>query len=383
MKPRLLFIPAIHGFQNPGNGGQLRTRGLIEGLLREFEIDIYSAHYTVGNSENNVEFTRNICPKWQRILICGLTTRIIGRVIRLAAERILPAPCQEQSNGNDIYRSFITTWLQGKAAYDYDIILFDTLLLAPFHVLPEIRRKVWFSLHNVDSILHPTSTFYAWHEANFTQFSQGVITCTEKDRQIITSMSHGIKSLVWPNGCFPPSHDLKQGAKEFDIAFVGSLDYPPNIEGLRFYFQQVAPLLKRELRLLVIGRNPSKETLAFLRSQNNTIVQANVDSVEFWLLQAHISMVPLLSGSGSRLKIAESLILGLPCISTEIGADGYPQSTHGLIVVPDKDAHAFAANIERLINQAPNSQVIQGGASQFLWSNTIRPKELLTHITPD
>ena len=383
MKPRLLFIPAIHGFQNPRNGGQLRTRGLIEGLSREFEIDIYSAHYVVGNAENEIEFSRNVCPRWQRLLIRSLTKRIIGRTIRLVARRILSKPPQHQTNGNDIIRSLITTRLQGKSAHHYDLILFDTLLLAPFHVPPKVRRKVWFSLHNVDSVLHPASTFYAWHEANFAQFSEGVITCTEKDRQIISSMNQGIKSLVWPNGCFPPSSDLQQQAKEFDIAFVGSLDYPPNIEGLRFYFTRVAPLLKREVRLLIIGRNPSKETLSFLLSQSNTIIQANVDSVEHWLRKACISMVPLLSGSGSRLKIAESLILGIPCISTEIGAEGYAKSTPGLTVVSDGDEQAFATNIQHLINQTPDHQAIQQSASQFLWSNTIKEHELLTHIASD
>ena len=380
MKPRLLFIPAIHGFQKPGNGGQLRTRGLIEGLTLEFDVDIYSHHHKVGDSKNTIDFADNVCPLWHRTLIQQLNIRVIGRLVKVACRLLFPLSLPNQSSGNNIIRGLITAFLKQKKAREYDLIMFDTLILTPFSIPSEVRKKTWFSLHNIDSTIHKENLFYEWHESNLNKFCNGVIVCTKYDEKIISSRNPNVKTLVWANGCFPPIRLNQNPTKNFDVAFVGSLNYQPNIDGLKFFFSQVVPSLTKPIKILVLGRNPSAEFAEFLKSNHNTTVKANVANIEDWLPQAKASIVPLLEGSGSRLKIAESLILGLPCISTELGAEGYPTSSNGLFITPDNDGIAFARAVDYVLDKDIDNHQIQIDAEQFLWSNTIRATQLLQHL---
>jgi glycosyltransferase involved in cell wall biosynthesis len=57
-------------------------------------------------------------------------------------------------------------------------------------------------------------------------------------------------------------------------------------------------------------------------SAPNTVIHGFVPDLSNMWEMASLSIVPLLAGSGTRLKILESLANGVPCVSTTIGAFG-------------------------------------------------------------
>jgi glycosyltransferase involved in cell wall biosynthesis len=61
-----------------------------------------------------------------------------------------------------------------------------------------------------------------------------------------------------------------------------------------------------------------------------------------------LSRVPLLAGSGTRLKILEAWAAGLPVVSTTIGAEGLPVQHDREVLLADGSA-AFAAAVSRLL----------------------------------
>jgi len=73
-----------------------------------------------------------------------------------------------------------------------------------------------------------------------------------------------------------------------------------------------------------------------------------VDDAVTELARARVAVVPLLAGSGTRLKILEAWAAGLPVVSTTIGAEGLPVR-HGETVLLADEPRAFADAVTRLL----------------------------------
>ena len=72
----------------------------------------------------------------------------------------------------------------------------------------------------------------------------------------------------------------------------------------------------------IVGKNPPPE-IQNLHGVAGINVAANVTSVEPYYQRSALTVVPLRAGSGTRLKILESMALGRPVVSTSLGAEGY------------------------------------------------------------
>jgi polysaccharide biosynthesis protein PslH len=74
-------------------------------------------------------------------------------------------------------------------------------------------------------------------------------------------------------------------------------------------------------RILIVGKNPVPRVRAYADLSGVTVT-GEVPDVRPYYQRAWLQMVPLWIGGGTRLKIAESLAMGTPVVSTTIGAQG-------------------------------------------------------------
>ena len=384
MRPQLLFVPGIHGFIRPTNGGQLRTRALLDRLSESFDLHIYSDKH-VGSPEGP-NIISNVIPEFHKATSRAQTRRGTHRPLLWLGNRMANGYHFHQSSpGRNWSRWMLTRWLGTPAAHRFDIILFDTLSMVPFQVNEQTRKKCWLSAHNVDHVLYAQtqrSDWCEWHEKNLDIFFSGVIACTEHDLKTFRSLNADIQGIVWPNGCRLPNQSSDEIEKRFDLGFIGALNYPPNVQALTHYFSQIHPLLDSKPTIALIGKSPSPEIEEFTQRFPEVTLIASPEEISPWLHLCKTTIVPLLHGSGSRLKIAESLIHGIPCISTEIGAEGYSPDTPGLHIIPDDDPARFADALKSWLNGEAESeaQAIASHARRFLWDNTIQPEDLLQYV---
>lgn len=179
-------------------------------------------------------------------------------------------------------------------------------------------------------------------------------TVSEKERQALLAHEPELPVYLAPGGVdcdaiqpLPPSVDTEK-----EILFVGSLQYLPNVDGAQFMAEDVMPeILKRcpEAVLQVVGRRPDERTLRLHNPPSFNIV-GEVDELEPWYRNCRLSIVPLRSGGGTRLKILESMAYGRPVVSTSIGAEGI-DVTHGKNILiadtPEELADAVALILNR------------------------------------
>jgi polysaccharide biosynthesis protein PslH len=107
------------------------------------------------------------------------------------------------------------------------------------------------------------------------------------------------------------------------VAFLGSLEWQPNVQGLLWFLEKVWPDLRRlhpSLELHVAGKNPS-EGLRQLKVAGMVFHGEVPDAVVF-MESCHFFISPLLAGGGMRLKLVEAMANGKCIVSTPIGAEG-------------------------------------------------------------
>ena len=114
------------------------------------------------------------------------------------------------------------------------------------------------------------------------------------------------------------------------------MNWMPNTEGIKWFLKNVwSKLHEREpdIQLNLAGRHTPK-WMKKLKMKNVNVYGEVPDAKEF-IKNNDIAIVPLLSGSGIRIKIIESLAMGKTVITTTIGAEGIQYSEYNNIIIAD------------------------------------------------
>src|SRR3989442_1700290 len=149
------------------------------------------------------------------------------------------------------------------------------------------------------------------------------------------------------------------------IVFTGSMDWMPNEDAVRFFVEQILPRIRQAIpdaTFTVVGRNPSRALVELGVRRPGVIVTGGVDDVRPYMEQSALYLVPLRIGGGTRLKIFEAMAMGLPVVSTRIGAEGLPVTDGQDIVLADSPEQMANAAIQLLTDAAAAPAFGQRGA---------------------
>lgn len=123
--------------------------------------------------------------------------------------------------------------------------------------------------------------------------------------------------------CIAASAGRPRGATAQDLVHLGAMDWPPNREGVAWFVREVWPEIKRrhpELEFHIAGRQSGQFGNEI--KVPGVVVDGEVDSAVDYLGGHGLMVVPLLSGSGIRVKVVEGMALGKGIIATRIAAEG-------------------------------------------------------------
>jgi len=157
--------------------------------------------------------------------------------------------------------------------------------------------------------------------------------------------------LTSPTGLSIRDYPFSPLPAEASIFFIGALDWLPNQEGLLWFLDKVFnQVLEKvpELSFHVAGRNAPKHYEKRLRHPGITY-HGEVKDARKFMQTYRVMVVPLLTGSGIRIKILEGMALGRPVVTTQTGMDGIPAENIQSVLVSD-DPHEFANQLISLLD---------------------------------
>lgn len=136
----------------------------------------------------------------------------------------------------------------------------------------------------------------------------------------------------------------------FDLVFTGKMDYRPNVDGVLWFAESIWPLItarRPATTWAVVGQRPHPR-LAAIRELPGVSVTGRVAGVQPYLAGAAVYVMPLRVGSGTRLKVIESMAAGCAVVATKVAVEGFPVRSGYEALLADAP-EAFAAAVLELL----------------------------------
>ncbi|MEI6173314.1 MAG: glycosyltransferase family 4 protein [Bacteroidota bacterium] len=294
---------------------------------------------------------------------------------------------------------------------EYDVVQLETLFMCPY--IEAIRAhsgaRIVLRAHNIEHLIwqrvseeaaNPFRKWYIRHlaqtlkkyERNIVSRVDGVLAITPTDAAFFRGLfpekyqndPENRKSKIaitdLPYGLEPDLYRVDDSETEYPSLFsLGSMNWIPNQDGIRWFLDQVWPDVHRQfpnLKYYLAGR----EMPGWMRSLDipNVVVLGEVEDAPAFIASKAIMIVPLFSGSGIRVKIIEGMAAGKTIISTSIGAEGISYTNRENILIADAPCEFF----EMISLCVMDSEICKkiGKRARVLIETTYHAKNLLQKL---
>lgn len=189
-------------------------------------------------------------------------------------------------------------------------------------------------------------------EINALNACDAIITLSQDDKMKL--IANGVHAPVFASFAQITLHDIKINIPvsiNKRLVFIGPESHMPNKQGMKWFLDEVFPLVRNEipdLKVDVIGRWSEDTIIRWKEKYQAVDFLGFVDNLPQTISNS-ILIVPLFQGSGIRMKILEACNIGIPFVSTSIGAEGLGFTSGENCFIAD-EADTFAKDVVTLIN---------------------------------
>jgi sugar transferase (PEP-CTERM/EpsH1 system associated) len=380
-------------------GGQIRSLEMLRCLHRRHEI-----HYVClddGANEEGPRRSNEYSSKAIAVHHAVPPRRSAHFLAQLAVGAVSPLPVSVARYKSAAMKAKIAEML---ASEKFDSLVCDFLFPAPN--IPDMSRAVLFQ-HNVEAVIwkrhveqaaNPIARAYLGVQAKRMERFEGsvcrrsahVVAVSDLDVQTMAG-TYGVDKIdavetgVDLDYFAPP----KFSEPKADLVFVGSMDWLPNIDAVKFFSEEILPRIRARrpaCKIAIVGRRPGSAIEELGRRDLNIVVTGTVPDVRPWLWGSAVSIVPLRIGGGTRLKIFEAMAAKVPVVSTAIGAEGLPVEPGRHLLIAD-EAEAFAESCLKLLEDGERrSALAESGwalvRDRFSWDAVTGKFEAILERTP-
>ncbi len=256
----------------------------------------------------------------------------------------------------------------------YDLILCETLFTACYGMAlrrqnnAEHQTPVVLRAHNVENQIQellshaPNQGFIERlyrarlakqtydYETFVAQHVDGVAAISDVDAAFFCeSGAQKLTETISPGIDLPDLNEINVDSNA--LCILGSLDWEPNVEGIQWFVSKVFPLIRQtrpQTTLHIAGRKPTL-SVTQLHDGHSIFVHGEIeDALEFRRSKA-VSLVPLRSGSGIRIKILESLAASCAVVTTSKGCEAIDVVDGRDLIIAD-EPETFARACLKLLN---------------------------------
>lgn len=283
---------------------------------------------------------------------------------------------------------------------EFDIVQLESLFMTPY--ITTIRRyskaRVVLRSHNLEYVIQDRIAqgernlikrpYRRYLAKQLREYEMAVLSRVDGVAAISPSdaahfLEHGSRAPIAtiPFGVdladYPASEPDTRNAPVF--FHLGSMDWLPNEEGIRWLLDTVWPKVLRKVpgaRLHLAGNKMPKDIIE--HGAAGVQVKGRVKNAISYMRERQVMVVPLFSGGGMRVKIIEGMAMGKAVISTPIGAEGI-DCTEGEDILLASTASAFAEHMVAL-HRDPERAVALGNAARRLIERTYTDEPIVQEL---
>jgi polysaccharide biosynthesis protein PslH len=367
---KILFLQ-IHPLFPTDTGGKIRTLNVLRHLSRWHDVT-YLCHVRPGEERYCADMAA-LGLRIETVERTGVARGSLQFYSALARNLFSPLPFSSAKNYDPALQQRAKELL---ARDQFDLVICDFIHTALYAVGLDGPAKVLFQ-HNVEAQIlkrHAANSpgrflrrYMALQGKRMFQFEgkigrefDAIIAVSDQDRQRFES-DYGWKHVgVIDTGVdleyFAPGQAAERPGR---VLFVGSLDWLPNQYGVRWFVEQVWPLIRQanpSTQFQVVGRKPPRDILA-LGAVDGVQIVGTVPDVRPYLAESAVVVVPLAVGGGTRLKIFEAMSMGKVIVSTTVGCEGLPVVPGRHLLVEDQPERFARAVLQLLDRPAERAEL--------------------------
>ncbi len=250
----------------------------------------------------------------------------------------------------------------------FDVVHADQLSMAQFalrvkgaHRVLDRHNALWLLYRRLAEVLAPGPRKWIYgrdwrllqrYEGEMCRRFDTVLAVSEEDKRALIEVGARDDIVVIPIAIDTDEvHPIEPTPTGPNVLHIGSMAWPPNVEGVLWFLHEVYPQVKAsvpEVRCTLIGASPPREIIHIGQTDPSVTVTGYVEDPEPYLRQSSLMVVPLHAGSGMRVKILNGLAEGIPMVSTRVGCEGIALTDGEDILIADEPA-AFADRVVRLL----------------------------------
>lgn len=342
---KILFLSQRVPFP-PNRGDKITTWRIVEWLAREHEVEILAFAHDEADRRAAEELrakgfaveTFTPKPKW-RAAPCLLTGKPL--TLGVFGSAALEDAVDRRIASKDVAYAYSSSM----GAY---LLKHDVPCIMHF---AELDSDKWAQY--AKKVAWPMSWVYSREHRTLFEFERDLagrtldnVFCTPLEQSIFEERIPGRPSIVMRNGVdlanFRPDYDRAEAGH---LAFVGVMNYFPNVDGCRWFVERILPRVRQRhpaARLSIVGSHPTAEVRA-LAAQPGVTVTGFVDDTRDWLWRSAISVAPLRIARGIQNKVLEALAMGVPVVGTTSATQGVGgEAGRDFLLADDEDEQVAA-----------------------------------------
>jgi len=357
-------------------GGPLRSASLLEYLSRSFSVHAVVFHQP-SDPDPVSAIPRRLVDKLDVLELPYHSSDSIARLSRNSVRVLRGRPPLV-----DRFSGFERELSRLLAGHQYDLAVIEHFWCAPYveQLRPHAKRVI-IDLHNIESVWHRRlaglehglrafalrrfATASVALERKYLPAFDHLLVASSVDVQAAREISPDSKVTIYPNA-LPEIVAPATPVKKHEIVFSGNLAYAPNIRAVQFFHDQVWPTLRARwpaLRWKIAGKNPDAIQGIVHSDARIELTGPFQDAVPV-IAEAQVAVVPVLAGSGTRIKILEAWAAGTAVVSTSVGAEGLDARHQDQLLIADTPA-SFAEAVSSLLASADKREQIASAGRRF------------------
>lgn len=313
MRKKILFLTAF--LPHPGAAAEKNTMLMLEDLSHENDVDLVYFKYA-----DEKEY---VAPNEHINILKAYNNSLTKKLINIALFPIVHPMFSVRFSWNVL--SFLNDRIKG---VKYDAVVCDHSQMFLYGKYLKTTAPKIMLAHDViaQRVGRTSNAFMKWICTKSEGFAMSaenahIFSFSQKDCDLIKDI-YGIPARLNLDYIAPSIIEATPVKVENNYIFIGKWSRADNLDGVVWFFKEIAPLIKEDVTISIIGKGFPEDKISNSNSHVKVNVLGFVENPYEMIANCTAVLSPLFTGAGIKVKVIESLACGSPVIGTDIAFEG-------------------------------------------------------------